>query len=164
MSFRELQVELRQIERERRITATLHPKIDTKTPSPQSPPKAQSQPQYAPWLPALNTQPKQQRTEAASKPQKTATNNKPTERQQTTNEDIIQELINKVQHLTQTVEYLTSRPQHKQMNHQQPNHQRVFICHRCGQEGHIARGCRNIPLNFQGPRSEGKPEARSQAR
>ena len=168
MTFRELQVELRQIEREQRAAALLQPKTVTKAQSSQHTSKGHSQPQNVLAQPAQQASPqqtKQHKPEAAAKSQ-SPTDNPPMNRQQAQNADVIQDLIHKVEQLSRLVEgrvYRPYAPSDKPTSPQQPTDRRAFICHRCGQEGHIARGCRNIPLNFQGPRSEGKPEARSPA-
>ena len=168
MSFRELQVELRQIEREQRTASLFQSKTVTKAQSSQHTSKAQSQPQNVLAPPGQQTlpQPKsQQKLQATTKPQK-GTNDQQLNRQGQ-DDGVIQDLIHKVEQLTRIVEgrvYRPYAPSDQSMNPQQPNDRRVFRCYRCHQEGHIARGCRNLPLNFQGPRSEGKPEARSPAR
>ena len=184
MSFRELQIELRQIDREARTSAAFKPRPDS---------KAQTQPQYiAGQATALPLHVQQKQPKATPKTQMAPPDNQHVSKQQQTSEDVIQSLVVKLQALAQTVEHLTSRQnstdqqqmyhsQQQQMyhpqqqhvyhprqepNYQQPQHQqtyplqsdaRVFVCHRCGHEGHIARGCRMQPLNFKGPRSKGKP-------
>lgn len=144
MSFRELQTELRQIERENRLASTLA--TDT---------KALTQPQYA--RPTYQSAPpKQSKATATQVTQRTAPNS--------SNDEVLQNLILTVQKLAQRVDQMSTYPPQTQHRRQesQATTQGVFTCHKCGQEGHIARGCRNMPLNYQGPRPKGKPfEARN---
>ena len=154
MPFRELQAELRQIEREKRASSSL-PTV----------PKAQAQPHQAkPYRP----DPPKPTNKSTSPPTSQPTTSTP-------NDGILMDLLHTVQQLSQKVEQLSnqhSRPYSPKQNPQtsapglttNTAAPRVFVCHRCGQEGHIARGCRSLPLNYQGQRLEGKPsEARENA-
>ncbi len=139
MSFRELQIELRQIERENRMGSTMT--TDTT--------KALSQPQYA--RPTYQSAPpKQTKAPATQEAQRTPLNS--------SNDEVLQNLILTVQKLTQKVDQMSTMPiqyQHRRQEYQASNRQ--ITCHKCGQDGHIARGCRNMPSNYQGPRPKGKP-------
>lgn len=179
MEFHELQIELRQIDREARVSNMFKPRIEAKVPtqSQDSHAKVTSQPiQTQQKYPKMATKP-----HALSPP-----GAKSTDRNQE-GDDVIQTLLLKFQELAQKVENLTAKqtntqtytpyqqpmypPQHQQgyqphnpRTYDRQGGPRAFVCHRCGNEGHIAKGCRSQPLNFQGPRSEGKPsDARSSA-
>ena len=88
-------------------------------------------------------------------------------------DEVLRSLLQTVHQLTLKVEQLsTNADGNNQRQYEvkssssdynnRPTTPRVFVCHRCGQEGHIARGCQNPSLNYQGPRLQGKPfEAKS---
>ena len=96
-------------------------------------------------------QPKQSKAAATQVTQRLA--------QHSSNDQVLQDLILTVQKLALKVDQMsTSLPQQSQYRRQEPQAtSRQITCHKCGQEGHIARGCRNMPLNYQGPRPQGKP-------
>ena len=134
MTFRELQIELRQLERESRIAAAA--KTGTKLQAQQlqqiRPPYQQSSPK----VPDVKS----------PKP--------------TTDHDVLQELLATVHQLALRVDHIshqTPRGPQQPRTDQHASGQRVFYCHRCGNEGHIAKGCRSAPLNSNGPRPMGKP-------
>ena len=144
MTFRELQVELRQLEREARMAAAL--KTGAKIQSQQSQ--------------QLRSQYEQQRTSYTPDPTANV-QSQPVKKDHNlkTDHDVLQDLVLTVRQLAEKVERMAAGPREVQRpkRDQQPDGQRVFICHKCGQEGHIARGCRRVPLNPEGPRQQGEP-------
>lgn len=151
MPFRELQAELRLIERENRMDAALH----------QRPTKVQVQlqstkSQTLPCQPVSSSEPK---APVLLREQSVETHQRPEY-----DPELMQDVIIQMQHLAKQVDSLSRRSRTTQpATTNQPTQNRVFICYKCGNEGHIARGCRSAPLNSQGPRSQGKPsEARNQ--
>ena len=148
MTFHELQVELRQLEREGRMAASLKS-------------TANMHYQQSRQLRPYQQQPPPRPLNQSATPKTQPDISQP---KQNNDRDVLQDLLLKVEQLTLKVEQMGAKP------HRQPYQQRtdqpkstygVYICHKCGQEGHIARGCRNVPSNPQGPRPQGKPsEAR----
>lgn len=143
MSYRDLQTELRQIERESK-----------KTSFSKSEQTAQSQ------LARSKPPPTQQMQQKSTNPTPTHEGQSPTLtfQQVKTNTDVLQDLILTVKELAEKVEKMTTKPS-QPFRQRRPTYptDRVFTCHRCGQNGHIARGCRNLPSNQQGPRPQGMP-------
>ena len=145
MTFRELQVELRQMERESRMAAAL--KMGAKMHSHQSqqarPPHEYQQSPSS--LPDLTAYERSQPVHKNSQPK--------------TDHEVLHELVLTVRQLAQKFEQISTTPRQAQhpMRNQHSDGPRVFVCHKCGQEGHIAKGCRRAPLNSKGPRPEGKP-------
>ena len=132
MDFHELVIELRQLEREDRSSSKLNVNQAPKQ-------SVQARPQQHPST-------------------STKTPSKPDDKQQSqkkSDHDVLQELVLTVKQLSQKVEQLSMTSSRSQRPNQDTT--RVFTCHRCGQDGHIARGCRSTPLNSQAPRSMGKP-------
>ena len=146
MAFREMQAELRLIEREHRLDSAL-----TNRPS-----RTQAQPQTStsPIQSAFPSEQKPLLCEQIARPH-SAISQKPEY-----NPDLMQDVILQMQHLTRQVDNFTRQRRAVQPT-VQPNLQnqnnRVFVCYKCGNEGHIARGCRSPPLNDQGQRSQGTP-------
>ena len=145
MTFRELQVELRHLERESRIAA------ETKT-------RAKIQFQQP-----LQDRPSYHHRTSSSPPNNSSTyeRNQPANKNSNPKSDheVLQDLVLTVRQLAQKVDQMTSGPRQtrRQKGDKQSANQRVFVCHKCGQEGHIARGCRSVPLNSKGPRPKGEP-------
>ena len=133
MEFHELQIELRHLEREARMAAT------------------QKQDTTQKLLQSQQIRPNQYQ-QAKPTPQ-------PPKQQQKPDSEVLQHLIVTVRQLAEKVEQLSvthARP--RPQRPVQSGSQNVFVCHRCGQKGHIARGCRSqTPLNYQGPRPRGEP-------
>lgn len=132
MNFHELQVELRQLERETRMSS-----ISKSSANIEPKQLARANPQQ------LSNKVARQTPQPSDKHQM----------QQKTDHDVLQDLVSTVRQLAERVDKMSVKPR-AQRPTQDP--QRVFICHKCGQEGHIARGCRSVPLNYLAPRPTGK--------
>ncbi len=125
MPFRELQAELRLIERKNRLDAALNYK-PTKAPIQSQSTKPPTQPSR-PSSPSEQRVPEQPREQQFERPQKSEY--KP---------EVIQDIILQMQHLTKQVDSFSRHHQPiRPVSSAQP--QRVYVCYNCGQEGHIAR-------------------------
>ncbi len=146
MTFRGLQIEPRQLERESRIAAAA--KTGAKLQTQQS---QQIRPPY------------NQHSSTKMPDAKVLERNQQMDRnpKQSTDHDVLQDLLATVHQLALKVEQISKVPRRPQQprKDQLSTGQRVFFCHRCGNEGHIAKGCRSVPLNTNGPRPMGKPFA-----